>query len=75
MYGNMSEDLGAHRQQQRHSPTRWDEDQFAGERDLEVGEAARVEVFEDAVAPVTILSLSMDFAKLVEIDEIKKRVG
>ena len=50
MYGNMSEDLGAHRQQQRHSPTRWDEDQFAGERDLEVGEAARVEVFEDAVA-------------------------
>jgi hypothetical protein len=41
-----------HRQQQRHDPTRLDEDQFAGERGLEAGECARVEVFEDAVAEV-----------------------
>jgi hypothetical protein len=41
-----------HRQQQRLYSTRLDEDEFAGERTLEVGEGARVEVFEDVVAVV-----------------------
>jgi hypothetical protein len=41
-----------HRQQQRLYSTRLDEDEFAGERGLEAGEAARVEVFEDGVAEV-----------------------